>query len=767
MGIGRERTGVSVGTLRTLFVCLLVGGSASTLAVDAPSSVTLSADIEPGPVTDVLTTFGRQTSLQLIYVSTIAETLHSKGARAGLTASAALTQLLDGTGLTYEFLNPRTIRIFAAPVDGRGAVTPSAVKRAPPRLAFALEEVMVTATRREESSSRVPIDMAVLTEDAMRASGVNGMADFAAMTPAMQFEPAVAAGEGFAYLTMRGVAGRNASTTGLYLDDTPIPPVVGDLMLSSFPVTFDVNRIEVLRGPQIQLFGEGNEGGAIRFLFNQPSLSVFTGLATGGFATTRGGAPSYEVGLAFGGPLAPDAAGFRISAWGRSDGGYVDRVDQFTGITVDRNANHSASASLRGALTLAPRDGLQITPSLTYMSYGLHDQRFFLTDLSDVDAQQLKNGSLLQQPYDVAFYLGAVRVSATLGAARLTAVSSYFDRRASWLADDTGGFDWGNPLGPGYPVSSTDAIADHWDIHQRMLMQEVRLTSSDSNDTLRWDAAAFYSGSRVGFSEHLTGALGVPGVWPAPTDLQQVAVGTQSRLAVFGELSFKLTKQLTADVAVHGERTHYRSADDSSPNLAAAGTDSAVMPRVRLAFQATERELLYLTLGKGYGSSGPLPPYLFVSQPPAGWGIDTLSSYEVGTKSTLVDGRMQLETGFFHIAWEDGAGYYPTPAGLLGVPGRAASNGFDVTAQLLPSTRLKLDLGVAYTDARYTRTITQGGVVFVRAGQAVNPGVDFVSLSPWNVSLSADYLIDLGHDLTADLRADGTFRSQNPGPFAL
>jgi hypothetical protein len=740
----------------------------------AGSAVTLSADIAPQPLAEALATFGRQTGLQLLYLSGIAEARHSRGARAGLTASAALTHLLEGTGLTFEFLNARTVRIFPASVTVPTPVVPlPAPQHFSQRSALALEEVIVTATRREEAVNRVPIDMMVWTQDAMQTSGIKDLSDLASLTPATQLQPSPALAGGFTYFTMRGVTGRNASTTGLYLDDTPIPPLSGDLFLYSFPFTFDLDRVEVLRGPQLQLFAEGNEGGAVRFIFNQPSLSTFTALATGELATTRLAAPSYDAGVAFGGPVIPDALGFRISAWARSEGGYVDRVDPFTLATVERNANYSESTSLRGALTFAPSEAVQITASLTYTSYKPNDQPYFFTGLSNVSAQQLRNGSLLRQPFDIAFHLGALKLTASLSAAHLTAVSSYFDRTTNFLLDDTGGFDWHSPLGPGYPVSYADAIADGWGLQQRMFMQELRLTSADPGAAFTWEAGAFYSTDHVRSAEHLTGANGVPGVWLAPTDLEQVSTGAQARLAAFGEVSLRMTNRLTVSAGIHSEHTRYEAENEQPPILPAAGADSGVMPRLRLSYQANEHELFYLIVGKGYGSSGPLQPFLLINQPPTVFGMDTLWSYEVGTKSTLFDGRMRLDSGLFHIAWTNGAGYHlgtaadPTPAPLPGVPGAAASNGFDLAVQILPSAHVKLDMNVAYTDARYTRTVTQGGVVIVRQGQAVVPGFDFVSVSPWNLTASVDYLMKLGRDATADFRAEDIFRSQNPGPFAL
>jgi outer membrane receptor protein involved in Fe transport len=762
-----------VTSLRKLLLACLVGGSMAASAGGEGSAVTLSTDIAPQPLAEALATFGRQTGLQLLYLSGIAEAQHSRGARAGLTASAALTQLLDGTGLTFEFLNPRTVRIFPASVTVPAPVAPlPAPQHAPQRSTLALEEVIVTATRREEAMNRVPIDMVVWTQDAMQASGIKEMSDLASLTPEMQFQAGPGTNGATSYLVMRGVTGRYANTTGLYLDDTPIPPVWGDTFLYSFPFTFDLERVEVLRGPQLQLFGEGNEGGAVRFIFNQPSLSTFTALAAAELATTRLAAPSYDAGVVFGGPVIPDALGFRISAWTRLDGGYVNRVDPFTLTPVERNANHSLSTSLRGALTLAPSEAVQITPSLTYTSYNRHDQPYFFLNLSDVGAQQLKNGSLLRQPADEAFYLGALKLTATLGAANLSAVSSYSDRTAYFLADETTAYSWDSPLGPGHPVSYSDAVADQWHFQQRMFMQELRLTSLNPGATLTWDAAAFYSAEHIRWAEQLTGAHGVPGFAPAPTDLVQVAVGEQTRFAAFGQVSLRVTKQLTASVGVHGEHTRYDATNELAPILSAGSVDSGVMPRLRLAYQADEHELFYLTAGKGYGSGGAVSSAFICNQPsPAVFGMDMLWSYEIGAKSTLLDGRMQLDTGLFHIVWNN-VGYHlgtvadPALCGVNGSPGAAASNGFDLTVHVVPTAHVRLDMAVGYTDARYTRTITQDGIVIVRQGQAVNPGFDFVSVSPWNLTASVDYLVELGRDATADFRAEDAFRSRNPGPFA-
>src|SRR5215470_20439865 len=118
-------------------------------------------------------------------------------------------------------------------------------------------------------------------------------------------------------------------------------------------MSFDLERVEILRGPQTVLLGDHTMSGAVRFITNQPSLTAFTGLLRAELGATEYGGMSYEAGAAVGGPLRTDVLGFRVSGWFREDGGYVDRVDQHTLVAVDANANRYLNETVRGSLLLA------------------------------------------------------------------------------------------------------------------------------------------------------------------------------------------------------------------------------------------------------------------------------------------------------------------------------------------------------------------------------------------------------------------------------
>src|SRR5579862_521602 len=180
-----------------------------------------------------------------------------------------------------------------------------------------LQEITVTATRREESLSKVPISITALTQESLDDRGIKDFSEVARSTTGVNFD-----NSGTNNISIRGISGTGgAGTTGIYLDDTPIQ--MRALAFSpdeAVPKSFDLDRVEILRGPQGTLFGSGSEGGTVRYITTQPSLSKTTIYSRMEIATTQGGDPSYEAGVAVGGPLIQNTFGARLSVWYRKDG---------------------------------------------------------------------------------------------------------------------------------------------------------------------------------------------------------------------------------------------------------------------------------------------------------------------------------------------------------------------------------------------------------------------------------------------------------------
>ena len=738
--------------LTGLLLCL-VWSTFAAPARSAEPATTLAADIGPRPVAEALAAFGRQTGLQLIYVASIADAQQSKGARAGQSLSEALTQILDDTGLRFEFLNPRTVRIYAPPPE-RQTVSQVAVaserqtSRHGAAPALALAEVIVTATRREEWADKVPISMAVWTQEAMEASGVKSMTEIGALTPGVELDfDSITGSADYTNLVIRGVTARHGTTTGVYIDDSPVPAARGDTFARSFPWVFDLDRVEVLRGPQSTLLGQGTLGGAVRFIMSQPSLTSFSGRVRAELSITMRGDPSYEAGAAVGGPLITDVLGFRASAWYRSDGGFVDRIDPFTNVPVERNANRLLSKSARVALTWAPTGALRITPSLDYESFGIRDTPVFYVSLSSPAAGELRNGMLTQQPYNDSFYLAAVQLSEGFGGADLSAVSSYFHRTAAVTID------WG----PDYPASYADAATLPVDFRQRMFSQEIRLTSADPNAVLTWIAGGFYSAEHKSEASRIVAAMGA-------VENANATVSDHAQLEGFGQIGLRMTKRLIANAGVRIGRTSYGAVTEAPPVIRADAAETWVAPRYVLSYRPDEYNLLYLTVAKGYrgGVVYPATPCSGLAVAPS----DSVWSYEIGAKDDLSGGRVHIEPSVFHIEWSNhqADAFFLGDCSAPGVPGSAAaSNGFDLAVQALVTERVKAGLAVAYTDAHYTETLGLGDAVIVHEGDAL--GTPPLVPSPWSVTASLEYKVRLASGVIASLWAEDNFHSHNPGPF--
>jgi iron complex outermembrane receptor protein len=268
-----------------------------------------------------------------------------------------------------------------------------------------LEEIVVTATRREERLQDVPISISSFSQQKLDAEGIRSIDDLARATPGVLLERnAIGATGNFndedTDINIRGVdSSAGAGTVGIYIDDTPIQDRhISFTSFNAFPALFDLARVEVLRGPQGTLFGAGSEGGTVRFISPEISLTSDSAYIRSEAAGTDHGAPSYEIGAAGGGPIIDNVLGFRLSASYRDDGGWVDRVDPRTLDVLDRNSNWQQTITLRGALKWAVTDQVSISPSLYYQDLTLGDTGAYWEDLSDPSASRLFNGNAQANP---------------------------------------------------------------------------------------------------------------------------------------------------------------------------------------------------------------------------------------------------------------------------------------------------------------------------------------------------------------------------------
>jgi iron complex outermembrane receptor protein len=230
-----------------------------------------------------------------------------------------------------------------------------------------LEEVIVTSTRVQNTADRVPIAVTAQTQLMLDQKGINTIRDLAQTVPSLRLLGQEASG--VANVAIRGVrqSSATAATTGFYLDETALHKRAaagfGSQNGTPVPPLFDLERVEVLRGPQGTLFGGGSQGGTIRYIQPQPSLTDFSAYGRTQYITTRDGDPTYEGGIAVGGPIKEDVLGFRASIFQRESGGYIDLTDYRNGSVYDDNANDGEISLGRVALAWAPSETGLLTVS--------------------------------------------------------------------------------------------------------------------------------------------------------------------------------------------------------------------------------------------------------------------------------------------------------------------------------------------------------------------------------------------------------------------
>jgi iron complex outermembrane recepter protein len=299
----------------------------------------LSADIPAQPLGDALAAFANQTGLELVYVSGLVHNQKSRSAPAGLRAPEALARLLRGTGLKFEYLTPHSIRILAG--SAQPMLTPTRNQQPP--------EVLVTANRREQSVQDVPITIQVLTGETIERLNVRTFDDFVSYLPGVT---AHGIGPAQSNIYMRGLAtngigiqgsGFNGSfpTVAVYVDEQSVQLSGRNLDVYAA----DIERIEVLQGPQGTLFGAGAEAGVLRYITNKPKLNVTEGSADGSYATTAHGDPSSALNGVINLPLVPDTLAVRAVIYDERRGGYIDNIPAtFARSDTDRSISYVGGA---------------------------------------------------------------------------------------------------------------------------------------------------------------------------------------------------------------------------------------------------------------------------------------------------------------------------------------------------------------------------------------------------------------------------------------
>jgi iron complex outermembrane recepter protein len=555
------------------------------------------------------------------------------------------------------------------------------------------EEVVVTAQKREELLRDVPQSITAITEESLERLQANDFSDYAGQVPGL----AVTGGQpGNSRVTLRGLnTGGVASTVGIYVDETPFgssTSLVNAAALALDLDPYDIQRIEVLRGPQGTLYGANTLGGIIKFVTSAPEPGEFLGRVGGSYETTEGGEQSWAARGMVNIPLG-DQAALRVSALRRSEGGYID--DPSRGV---EDVNGVETTGWRAAFLLNATENLtfRVSAQSQDIESEATDAVGYFQDPLEPVAGDTDQVSPFDVSSDVTYRILNGTVDWDLGWASLISSTSYTELEQHHLEDGTLAF--------GTPSFLVE------DIPQDKVTQEVRL-ASNGDGPLEWLLGAFYTREN-GFLDQEIFFGTPPGT---VTGLTASIDSEYEETAVFGGVTYHFTPQF--DVAIGARYAENEQSMVQGGTAVSNGTEESsddaftysIAPRWRL----NERTMIYGRVATGYRPGGPNILGI-VSIIPTTFDPDETINYEIGVKTDLIENLLRLDVAAFHIDWSD-IQLLVFDGAVAGNAngGGAESQGVEWAATLTPSDALTIAWTGAYTDAQLTDDtdpIVVGGV---------------------------------------------------------
>lgn len=615
------------------------------------------------------------------------------------------------------------------------------------------QEIVVTASRREERLIDLPLSIQAVSGDELAKTGAVNFADYARTVAGVSF---LDNGPGRAQIFVRGVStggdvdtGKE-STVGVYIDETPVTEGSSqpDLKL------YDIDRVEVLRGPQGTLYGSGSLGGTVRILTNQPGFDEAAGyLQLTGSATRYGG----ENGSANGWINVPlgDTVAIRAVGYALHNSGFLDN-----GFSGEKDINDEKTFGGRLALRVRPSDNLDIVLTGYYQNtkVGANNR------VTDRYPALIINQSV-PEPFEDRYGIVNLKIDLDLGFATLTSSTSYFDRRR-YFENDIDYFLGSLGAPSGFSPLTYDVTSK---------TQELRLASTGAGP-LRWLVGGFYLDRDEQFNQTINFRALPPPANRGDNVFFEDTRTTTEQYAAFGELSYEILPALTATAGIRLSKAN-RSADQVNDGLFLGGfsraegdfSESSTTPKFNLSYKPSDDSLLYVQAAKGFRTGGINP-----GLPPCGptctvdvgtsFGSDSLWNYEAGAKVQLFDKALALTASAFLIDWKNiqlnvnrGDGFN----GFLNA-GDARSKGFEFEANGRIGDHLRFGGQVTYTDATL-RSVRPGVTV-------ASPGTRLPEIARWTASGNAEWGTAVGVDGYAYVRGDVQYVGPRPselGPTSL
>lgn len=637
--------------------------------------------------------------------------------------------------------------------------------------AIGLEEIVVTAQKRDERLIDVPSSIVAVSARTLEEQHAVGLDDYVALVPGLTVNSQPG---GIQQISIRGLStgtGGNP-TVSTYIDGAPVggsTSAAGGGGLTPDIDPNDIRQIEVLRGPQGTLYGGDNIGGLIKYNLVAPSLNKLVGRAwfdaedvdTGNVGFTERGRISI--------PLVDGKLAFLVSGFHRNDPGFIDNV----ALGLDR-VNRTSSAGGRLALLWA------VTDSLTVQLSAFSNQRKLNgAAQEDVDPQTLRplDGDLTQRRSagtgnnEDIWRLYTGNIDWDLGVIQISSTTSYNTESHAGTNDYTGflaGFEPASYADLGYSLYNG--------ITQKKISEELRL-SSHVGSLFDWRVGGFYTHEDGVIAESIPTVnymTAAPVVIPDPI-LNALTTSEFKEWAVFGEGTLHLASRFDLTGGLRYSRNDQNILQDYSGVLTGLvynrvlSSDSAktfvVTPRFKLADDVTA----YARVASGYRPGG--PNYPTDPPTPATFGPDRDVNYELGIKAAFPQQRLSFDAAVFYVDWTDIQLNITTPNGLqyTANAGAASSRGFELSANYAPLAALDLSAALSRTDAKLDSELPSGAIgakgdslpYTPRFKATLNGEYTFGTWSGWTPYVAATYLFN-GSELTDFVQASGYTRIELP-----
>ena len=583
----------------------------------------------------------------------------------------------------------------AAAADA-GAEAPAAAK---------LEEIVVTAQKRQQAVADVPLSIQAFDGDALAQASERDFSEVINSVPGASEELSNTIGQ--RRYQIRGVAQAlgGDSTVGYYFDDAAF--FFYGQGFAPQGRTFDMNRVEILRGPQGTLYGNSAMGGVVRFIPNAPNLSAYEGQVQAGYTTTDGGDPSYYVDGAVSMPLVDGKLGLRLVGSTEDVGGYVETV-----YPSKKNVNDGKIKNWRASVLYQPTDELDI--KFMYMHNEADQTGGTLLRQLDPPIATGTPDDYSDNQYD----LYSVTIDYDFGAAALTSNSTWIDYQQAGLY-----------VFP-FPGAPNDQLRLNVSADSQAFNNETRLVSQ-GDGPMQWMLGVFYSDSDLKGPQ----SSNMPALIPSTNQ----ALKSQA-ISVFSEVSWKfLDGRLIPLVGLR----YFEDDRSSRTDLVGVGTiDSgkatfdSVGPRFNLSWIPSGSALWYLNVAKGFRSGSFNNAALCNLNPACKTAVDSdeLWNYEIGTKHTFAGDQLFLDSAAYYQDWKDvreGVPFYGVYQAIQ--VGDAEIYGLDLALAYRPSgiAGLTFELSGNWNQAEFTRL---DPVVEALTGAQVGDRLPFVP--KWTLTAS-------------------------------